>query len=492
MINRRKFLKTSVQAAAVTGLSVFGSPAILRAQGANDEIALGIIGMGSKVLIGGMGRNDMKHCRKVKGVRIAGICDVDSVNLGYAVDQCDKAGDKPETFSDLRKLLDRKDIDAVWVTTPNHWHALAVIWACQAGKDAFVQKPACHSIFEGRQMVEASAKYKRVVCSTSLTRSMNGFREAVAYALAGNLGKPLFVHCVRFGARNSIGKVTGETPIPSTIDYDLWCGPAPKKPLHRKNLHYDWHWDWDYGNGELGNWGIHMLDGAAQALGCTKIPDHVLSIGGRFGYDDDGQTPNTQIIFWDSKPIPVLYEMRALPRNKDAWKNGHWGQREMDQFHKLAYGVAVVCENGYILDNKAFDKDGKLLQSFTGTIPAYHQGFFDAVRHRDRKTIFAIDRVHPCTGLIHLGNISHQTGQPSTVEEIGRTISANRNLDFLWQRMLVHLDANGIDLKKTPPILGASLSFDPEKERFTGPGAEKANRLLKPEGRKEFVIPDEV
>ncbi|MDD3587769.1 MAG: Gfo/Idh/MocA family oxidoreductase, partial [Thermoguttaceae bacterium] len=458
----------------------------------NDEIALGMSGMGSKVAIGGMGRNDMKACSKVEGVRIAGICDVDSVNLGYAVDQCNQAGDKPDTFTDLRKLLDRRDIDAIWVTTPNHWHALAVIWACQAGKDVFVQKPASHSVFEGRKMVEASAKYDKVVCSTSLARSMNGFQEAVAYALAGNLGLPKFVHCVRFGPRNSIGKVTGETPIPATIDYDLWCGPAPKKPLYRKNLHYDWHWDWDYGNGELGNWGIHMLDGAAQAIGCSKSPEHVVSVGGRFGYEDDGQTPNTQIIFWDTKPIPVLYEMRALPRNRRSWKNGHWGIREMDQFHNLAYGVSVVCEGGYTLDNKVFDKNGKLIQTFTGSIPKYHQGFFDAVRRHDRKTLFAIDRVHPCTCLIHLGNISHQTGQPTPVAEIGNTIAKNRNLDFLWQRMLAHLDANGIDLKSTPPVLGASLAFDPDKECFIGDCSEKANRFLKPEGRERFVIPNEV
>ena len=164
----------------------------------------------------------------------------------------------------------------------------------------------------------------------------------------------------------------------------------------------------------------------------------------------------------------------------------------MDRFHDLAYGVSVVCDGGYTLDNKVFDKDGKLIKTFTGSIPSYHQGFFGAVRAHDRHTLFAIDRVHPCTGLIHLGNISHQTGQSASVEEIGKTIANNKNLNFLWQRMLDHLDANGIDLKTTPPILGASLEFDPNRENFIGAGSEKANLLLKPKGRKEFVIPDEV
>ncbi len=489
MVNRRNFLKKTL---AITAVSLFPAPALLRARGANESIRLGIIGTGSKVKIGGMGRNDMKHCRQIKGVQIAALCDVDSVNLGYAVQECAKFDEKPETFSDLRKLLDCKDIDAVWVTTPNHWHALSVIWACQAGKNAFVQKPASHGIFEGRKMVEAAAQYNRIVYSTSLTRSMNGFHEAVEFALGGNLGKPLYVHCFRFGARTSIGKVASPVEIPKTIDYDLWCGPAPKKPLHRMNLHYDWHWDWDYGNGELGNWGIHVLDGAAFALGCKKTPKHVVSVGGRFGYDDDGLTPNTQIIFWDTEPIPMIYEMRALPKNKSLWKNGNWSQHEMDQIQKKAYGVQLVCEGGYILDNQAFDKNGKLIRTFTGNLDGYHQAFFDAVRGNASKNPYSIDQVHPSTCLIHLGNISHQTGKITSCQEITDQIRHVPHLSLIWERMTAHLEDNKIDLKKTPPILGSALAFDPEKEIFIGNHAEEANRLLRPVEQKGFVIPENV
>lgn len=262
------------------------------------------------------------------------------------------------------------------------------------------------------------------------------------------------------------------------------------KPLRRKNLHYDWHWDWDYGNGELGNWGIHLLDGAAFALGVRSTPNRVLSVGGRFGYEDDGQTPNTQIIVWDTSPIPIGYEMRGLPRNRALQKDGVWTSKEMDKFHRRDYGVSVVCEGGCSFDNVVYDKEGKVVQEFTDPVPSYYQNFFDAVRAHDRQTSYAIDSVVPCANLIHLGNISHQTGKPATVEEIGRTVADRPPLQFLWERMLSHLDANGVDMAKTPPILGSSLSFDSEKELFVGDGAEDANRYLCPAGRKEFRLPD--
>ena len=374
MLNRRQFLKTTVAATALLPAASY-----LRAQGSNDAVRLGIVGMGSKVKIGGMGRNDMKGCRTVPGVRIAALCDVDSTNLGYAVDDCEKNNEKPDTFVDYRQLLERKDIDAVWVTTPNHWHALVCIHALQAGKHVFVQKPICHSIFEGRKMIEAARKYNRVVYSSTVTRSMNGFREAAEFAVKGNLGKPLYIHSVRYGVRTSIGKVAAPTPIPQTIDFNLWCGPAPVKPMMREHLHYDWHWDWDYGNGELGNWGIHLLDGAREMAG-KGMPKSVLSVGGRFGYDDDGQTPNTQLTFFDYDPLPIIYEMRALPKNKSLWKNNSWGQKEMDDFYGKYHTTSIQCEGGYTIDNQVFSKDGQLVKEFKTERKSARAAFFDAVK----------------------------------------------------------------------------------------------------------------
>lgn len=486
-MNRRTFLKTTVGAATTLSAASY-----LRAQGANDAIRVAFIGMGSKVKIGGMGRNDMKGCRGVPGVRIAALCDVDSANLGYALDECAKHNEKPETFVDYRKVLERTDIDAVWVTTPNHWHALVSIQAAQAGKHVFVQKPVCHNLFEGRKMVQAARKYNRVMYSATLTRSMAGFREAARFALDGGLGKPLYIHAVRYGVRTSIGKVAAPTPIPKTLDYDLWCGPAPMKPLMRQNLHYDWHWDWDYGNGELGNWGIHLLDGAREVAG-KGMPTSVLSVGGRFGYTDDGVTPNTQITFFNYEPLPIIYEMRALPRDKSLWKkDGLWGQQDMDLLHGQAYTTSVQCEGGYTVGNKAFDTAGKLIQEFKPSLKSSRAAFFDAVRGAEAMPYYDIAEAHVSTSLVHLGNISHRLGQAVSPDEIRERVAFSGEFQKAWERMAAHLDANGIDLRKTPATLGPFLQFDPASERFTGALADEANRYLGREYRKGFEVPDNV
>jgi predicted dehydrogenase len=485
-MNRRNFLKTTTGAAAML------SPAsYLRAQGANDAIRLGVIGMGSKVKIGGMGRKDMQGCRAVPGVRIAALCDVDSVNLGYGVEDCQKHNEAPETFADYRKLLERKDIDAVWVTTPNHWHALICIHAAQAGKHVFVQKPVCHNLLEGRRMIQAARKYNRIMYSSTLTRSMAGFREAARFAIDGNIGKPLYIHAIRYGARTSIGKVTTPTLIPSTINYDLWCGPAPVKPLMREHLHYDWHWDWDYGNGELGNWGIHLLDGAREVAG-QGMPKSVLSVGGRFGYSDDGQTPNTQITFFDYEPLPIIYEMRALPKDKQHWKNGMWGQQDMDAFHGQSYTTSVKCEGGYTIGNSVFDNAGKLVKTFKPVQKSVRSAFFDAVRGGETMPCYDIAEAHISTSLVHLGNISHRLGKAVAPEEIHERVAINTDFQNTWERMQSHLDANGIDLRRTPPTLGPFLQFDSATERFTGAFADPANQHLGRQYRKGFEVPDNV
>ena len=485
-MNRRNFLKTTAGAAVMLPAAPY-----LRAQGANDVIRLGIIGMGSKVKIGGMGRNDMKGCRAVPGVRIAALCDVDSANLGYALEDCEKNNEKPETFSDYRKLLERKDIDAVWVTTPNHWHALVCIHAAQAGKHVFVQKPICHNLFEGRKMIQAARKYDRIMYSATLTRAMAGFREAARFAIDGNLGKPLYIHAVRYGARTSIGKVAAPTPIPKTLDYDMWCGPAPVKPVMRQHLHYDWHWDWDYGNGELGNWGIHLLDGAREVAG-KGMPKSVLSVGGRFGYADDGETPNTQITFFGYDPLPIIYEMRALPKDRSLWKNDSWGQGDMDALHGQSYTTSVQCEGGYTIGNKAFDKAGKLVKEFKPSLKSPRAAFFDAVRGGEAMPYYDIAEAHVSTSLVHLGNISHRLGKETAPEQIKERVAVNAEFQKTWERMQTHLDANGIDLRKTPPTLGPFLQFDSETERFTGTFADEANRHLGREYRKGFEVPENV
>jgi predicted dehydrogenase len=229
------------------------------------------------------------------------------------------AFEKVTGYTDMRKLFDDKSIDAVSIATPNHWHALASIWAIQAGKDVYVEKPVSHCVWEGRQIVKAARKYGKIVQTGTQSRSSReGIAAAVKYVQEGNLGKILLSRGLCYKRRGSIGKSEGEQPIPESIDYDLWCGPGPKGPLMRQKLKYDWHWTWDYGNGDLGNQGIHQKDNARWFLGEMELSPSVWSVGGRLGYEDDGETANTQIIYHGYEKAPLIFEVRGLPENKDS------------------------------------------------------------------------------------------------------------------------------------------------------------------------------
>ena len=261
-------MRKTTRRQVIQGILAAGvAPHFARARGANDEIRIGVIGVGSNVKIGGKGKGDIRSWRKLPGVRVTAICDVDENILQAEAEQFKKWGEPVRAFRDLRRMLECDDIDAVNITTPNHWHALATVWACQAGKDVYVQKPASHNIFEGRKMVEAARRYGRIVLCTSGSREPTGYAEALAWVRQGGLGKIQLIYGVNYKPRPSIGKVRQPQPIPKGLDYDLWSGPAPMQPLRREFLHYDWHWDWQTGNGDIGNMGIHYLDGCRMATG---------------------------------------------------------------------------------------------------------------------------------------------------------------------------------------------------------------------------------
>ena len=493
-ISRRTFLKSSAAlgaAAAVAGGSVAYDPRS-RALGASEDIRLAVVGIGSTVKIGGKGKQDIRDFRKIPGVRIVALCDVDRANLDPEVDQFSKRGEKVEAYADVRKLLENKDIDAVSITTPNHWHALVAVWACQAGKDVFVQKPASHNLFEGRKMVEAARKYNRIVQCTSGSRSPTGFKEALDFVRQGGLGKMRYVHGVNYKPRPGIGKVSGPQPIPTTLDYDLWSGPAPVMPLMREYLHYDWHWDWLYGNGDMGNMGIHYMDGCRMAVGQDRLPSHVISIGGRFGYVDDGQTPNTQIVYFDYEPAPILFEVRGLPKDKSLLGNS-WDAKAMDSYRGMQIGVVVHCENGYVAGNKAFDKDGKLIQQFKPATPDLNSNFIQAVRSRRAGDLVGdILQGHLSAALVHMGNISYRLGKAAPSAEIGEKIRGRKELANSYERFQAHLAANGIDLAKTPAALGPMLTMDGDAERFTGEFSPDANKLVSRPYREPFVVSETV
>jgi predicted dehydrogenase len=474
-ISRRDFVRTS----AVAGLSLVVPFA--KARGANDDVRVAVVGIRSQ------GRNHINWFRKIPGVRVVAICDVDKSFLDREVKSFAERNEKVDTYVDYRKLLDDKNIDAVITATPNHWHALVTVWACQAGKDVYVEKPVSHNIWEGRRMVDAARKYNRIVQSGMQRRSDQGLREALEYIHQGNLGKVTLIRGFVYVRRDSIGKVEGPQPVPESVDYDLWCGPAPMAPLTRKTLHYDWHWTWPTGDGDFGNNGIHYMDLCRWFAGRQELAPRVLGLGGRFGYIDDGETPNTMIVFYDYRPVPILFELRGLPRAR--------GESAMDNLRGVNDGgVIVECENGYFAGGWAYDKDGKRIKQFRLTEGAgHHENFIQAVRSRKVSDLNAdVLEGHLSSALCQMGNVSYRLGKEATRPKIVERLEGNKDFGESFERFQEHLLVNGVDVRQTPRVLGPWLTMDPKTERFTGEFAEEANVLARGTYREPFVVPEQV
>jgi hypothetical protein len=326
-------------------------------------------------------------------------------------------------------------------------------------------------------------------------RNSGAIEESLEYIWAGNLGKITCVYGINYKPRMSIGKVNESQPIPRSCDYDLWCGPAPKKPLMRKHLHYDWHWDWDTGNGDLGNMGIHAMDGCRWALRQNSLPKRAISIGARLGYDDDGETPNTMISLLDYEPAPIIFEVRGLPRNESSRKSD-WvknRRRSMDDFRGIQTGFLVQCEGGYVKDGAAFDNQGKLIKEFTRQRPDCKENFISVVRNRKKDELLTDAREgHLSCGLVHMANISYQVGKHKPNDEIRQVIRSETELCESFERLNEHLSANRLGIHQELLALGSMLTMDPTKERFIGPMDKEANRLISREYRKPFVVSDNV
>jgi len=479
MTNRRSFLKQS--AAASTGVFYIAKTSWAQ-KSPGDTINMAVIGFG------GRGGSHISGYKKLKdeGVRVAALCDVDSNVLGKGVASFDKEKHKVTGYTDLRKLLENKDIDAVSIATPNHWHALASIWAIQAGKDVYVEKPVSHCVWEGRQIVNAARKYGKIVQTGTQSRSSRkGIAAAVQYVQEGNLGKILLSRGLCYKRRASIGKTEGEQPIPESIDYDLWCGPGPKGPLTRQKLKYDWHWTWDYGNGDLGNQGIHQMDIARWFLGEMELSPSVWSVGGRLGYEDDGETANTQIIYHGYEKAPLIFEVRGLPENKDS--------KNMDKYKGAGVGVIVECEGGtVVVPNYSGaiiqDKDGKEIKKFEGS-EDHFKNFINACRSRRVEDLHAdILEGHLSSALCHTGNISHRLGAKEKPDAILEKIKGDTFAADTFERMKEHLAKNEVDLTKDMLTLGPVLKMDGKTERFIDHDA--ANGMLKNKYREPYVVPE--
>jgi len=498
---RKEFLKASLitGGAALLTRKAFGqAPAVVRAgSSANNDIRIGIIGFNQQ----GMGhlRNYLPGSpSKLDGAILAAICDVDDAVLAKGRDAAQKAGLKVAEYKDYRKMLESKEIDAVVCAPPNHQHSIVTIAALMAGKDVYIEKPLSHNIWEGRQAVEAAKKYsKNIALIGTQNRSSEQIMNAIAALRSGKYGKLKWVTGTCYKQRDSIGKHEGPQPVPEGLDYDLWSGPAPLTPPTRNSpkngtVHYEWHWFWNYGGGDITNQGIHQMDVARWMLGAKGLPNNVMSFGGRFGYRDDAETPNTLVSVMNFDEAPLIFEVRGLGRKKD--------MKAMDVYRKSAIGVVAQCEHGYINVGEnggavAFDNDGKKLEAFEGSDNGAHRkNWIKALQNR-KVTNGILEEGHYSTSLCHLANISYLAGQEKANAQLADAVASDLVTKEAYWRTLDHLKANEVNLDETKPVVGPLLKIDAKREMLTHADsvvADAANNcaIRKRTGRAPFVIPD--
>jgi len=484
---RRDLLKGAAAGGLATQLTSCETIQETPARASTEEVRVAVVGLN------GRGNGHASELRRLPNVRLVALCDVDEKVLERRKNEYEAKGDTIATYTDMRDLVAREDVDAVSIATPNHWHSLQGIWACQAGKDVYVEKPVSHNVWEGRQLVHAARKYKRVCQAGTQSRSHAATREAINWIHSGNLGEVLAVHGTCFKPRKSIGKVDGPTGIPASIDYEMWTGPAPWKALMRKRLHYDWHWDSDTGNGDVGNQGVHQMDVARWVIGASALPPHVVSVGGRVGYEDDGDTPNSQVVMLDFDGVPLIFEVRGLPHDKASQSN--WGGGTMDKYMGTRIGVVAHCEGGWIRFDgtggpiHAYDNDDKEIKNFKGGGASHFQNFIDCVRSRNTDDLNGdILEGHLSSACCHMGVVSHTLGVEASAGEIREAI-ADYHPHFAEsvERMLAHLSANEIDVDKTPLALGRGLDMNPQTESFVGD--EEAAALVDRDYRRPYKVP---
>lgn len=482
LLDRRRFLKTT----GLAGLALAGAGPSLRVLGANDHIRVAVIGLGGK------GGQHVELFSGVPGVRVAALSDPDPKRLAPNAEKVARKGPAPFAATDPRRVVERPDVDAVIIATPNHWHALLTVWALRAGKDVYVEKPVSHSIGEGLRMVAETQAARRIVQSGTQYRSCPGLRAAAAWLREGSLGKPLWAHIVWYEHRPPIGKCAPF--IPTDVDYDLWCGPAPVEPLTRPRLHYDWHWFWSTGDGDLGNSGIHALDACRMFLPDAVFPRRLTCLGGRFTYDDTAQTPNTQFTLMEYPGLPVILENRNLSMEREAVV--------MDKFRGVQEGFVIQYEDGYFagfrMGGAVFDNSGKELRRFRGDNGAtHHLNFIDALRSRRSEDLRApIQEGHVSSAVCHLGNISYRLGRPAGLKACRDALGTQPHTPEAFDRLVRSLEGIGVDLEATPFLLGPGLEVDPASGAITAiPGDSsgllgRAHELARGTTRPPYVFPE--
>jgi predicted dehydrogenase len=471
-ISRREFLEESIlataAAASIPGSLIAAEP---RPASANDKISVGIIGCGIR------GKQHAQALARLADCEIVSVCDPDRDRAAEVADLLVKLNrPRPKTVQDLRVLLENKSIAAVFIAAPNHWHALAAIWAMQAGKDVYVEKPVSHNISEGRRIVQAARKLNRICQGGTQNRSDGAVAEAMRYIQAGKLGEVRMARSIVYGARGSIGG-PGQYEVPASVDYNLFAGPARMNPLTRPKFHYDWHWFWSTGNGELGNNNIHSVDICRWGLGVTGLGRAVISYGGRLGYTDAGETPNSQVCIYDFGGKTIVTETRGL---------------KTEPFHANYRGGWIFHgTEGIISGSSLFDLAGHLVRKFEGKTEDHFANFLTAVRSRKVSDLNAdILEGHQSTALCHIGNISYRLGHtasPNLIQKQLAELKVHDDVLETFERTRQYLIGNNLDLEKSKLTLGAWLRLDSDHERFVD--SPSADAFLTREYRKPFVVP---
>lgn len=443
-INRKDFLKKTgtIAATAPFAANLWGTDK--RWRGANDRVRIGVMG------IRGMGFAHIRAYSELENVEVAALCDVDENLFAERVKWLEDNGHPtPDLYTDIRNLLEDKNIDAISVATTNHWHALAGIWAAQAGKHSTLEKPGTHNVFEGRQLIKAAQKYDVLIQHHAERRCFTGFKSAMDFLHNGGLGEVYMAKGLCYKWRDTIGKEE-DGPVPDGVDYNLWLGPAPKRPFNPNRFHYNWHWHWDYGNGDLGNQGAHQMDIARWGLD-VKHPHIISSLGGHFMFDDDQETPNTQIAVFefpnrngggDKKKI-LQFEVRHWISNHE----GGIGEGDSNNIGNLFYG-----SDGYMVIDlqgnwKTYMGKEREPGEQGGGGGNMFQNFVDAIRADDKSILEGdIEGGHYSCSLMHLANISYR--------------------------------------------LNRRLKFDPTEEVCVGD--EEATSMLTRNYREPFVVPKQV
>jgi predicted dehydrogenase len=484
--NRRHFIKETLAAAATITLS--GTKSSGQVVGANEVICVAVAGLN------GRGGAHVSALVGIPGVQITHLIDPDTRTFASKARQVQtRTNAMPQTVRDVRRALEDRNLNAITIATPNHWHALMTIWAAQAGKHVYVEKPMSHNVKEGRIAVEMARRHNVIVQHGTQSRSSGSWQHAAELAKSGQLGRLLVSRGLCYKRRDNasgMARSVNQIPVPQELDFNLWTGPAPERPYHENLVHYRWHWFWDFGNGDIGNQGVHEMDKARWAIPNGAMPRSVICVGGRFGPEDRAETPNTQIAVFDYGETQLIFEVRGL---------------ETPNYRGQGVGNIYHCEEGTIAGNRFFPRgsdEPQPLPRLNRELPRrpginernvdpHFGNFIAAIRSGRREDLTAdVLEGHYSSALCHLANVSYRLGESVPFNPRTRAFGDNREAVETLERMEEHLRERGVMLDGATYRVGRKLDIDSRTETVTNHA--EANRLLFRQYRQPFVVPDRV